>query len=219
MVAATTKFYPRVQPPPDPAQTRKVNDAGQKARDKRTGKLSTLESWEGYRVFRDARSPTGWIDQHRLPIDAVDTNGHALRVNLQTGKLQYVSPTPAGSDGGLLGTLTKVLPFTGDVFGGILNLTGNEDLARVRVQTGVAAAGAIVAAGGLGASDVSSLTGGGGLSTLLGAVAPASAILPMGGPVASSTSRAAQSGGGDWLTPAILVLGAVFVVLVLSKRR
>lgn len=216
--SAVPKFYPRVQPGPDHAQTRTVNDAGAKARDSRTGKLSALPFWEGYRTFRDTRSPTGWTDIHRIPIDAVDTHGHTLRRNNLTGKLAYVyGTTPAGS-GSFIDTLTGVLPFTGDVFGGLLNVAGLEDVNKLRVQTGVAATGAIFAAGGLGATDLDALTGGGGFSSLLGSTVPAAGIVPVG-PAPASSRPQGSGDGGSWLAPFVLVVGAVVLVLVLGKRR
>jgi hypothetical protein len=138
-----------------------VNDEGKKAKDKRTGKLSTLEAWEGYRVFRDERSPTGWIDLHRIPIVAIDTNGHALRQNLRTGKVVYVDATPAGDDG-FLGKLSKGLTiFGGDIFGGILDAAGLDDLQEMRVQAGLAATAAIVGAGGIGEDTAAGMFGSG----------------------------------------------------------
>jgi len=229
--ATGPKFYPRVQPGPDPAQTRKVNSAGKKTAEKRTGKLSTLATWEGYRVFQDARSPTGWIDQHRVPIVAVDTNGHALRMNLRNGKPEYVSPTPAGADsGGLLGSISKVLAFTGADLGGLmLELTGNSAINNVRVGTGIAVTGGIVTAGGLGASSVAGLSGGGGLSGLLGGGGFAgvlgssvSAAGPVPGPSPASQRAApgdvAQAAAG-FLSPAVIVIAGIVLFALASSRK
>jgi len=231
VVAATgPKFYAKVEPGPDPKQTRKVNDLGQKARDSRTGKVSRLEVWEGYRAFRDTRSPTGWIDNHRVPIVGIDTHGHALRLNLRTGKPEYVHPTQAGSDGGLLGSISKGLQiFGGDVFGFALDAVGLEDANRVRVQTGIAATGAIVTAGGLGATSLAGLTGasstiggasallgGGGFASLVGSPVPASGIVPIGpAPAAQNASSARGSGGGVLF----LVLASTALLLILSRKR
>lgn len=220
MVAATgPKFYPRVEPGPDPKQERKVNSAGRKTAEKRTGKLSTLEAWEGYRVFRDGRSPTGWIDLHRIPVVAIDTNGHALRMNLRKGKPEYVSPTPAGDDGGLFGSFGKILTFGGgDLFGGLLEISGNSELNAVRVEAGIAATGAIVAAGGLGASGIDELTGGGGFSSLVGVPAGASSIIPITLPPARQEPAAAQPRGSVFL-PMLLAVGALAMVVILSPKK
>lgn len=229
MVAAKgPKFYPRVEPGPDPKQTRKVNDLGQKARDSRTGKLSKLATWEGYRVFRDARSPTGWIDQHRIPVVGIDTHGHALRLNLRTGKPEYVHPTPAGSDGGLLGTISKGLQiFGGDVFGLGLDALGFEEVNRVRVQTGIAATVGIVGAGGLGATTLGGLTGAtstaGGVSALLGGGAGGFASMvgsPVGGAgIVPLTPPPSSSSSGQTIGPAVGLAIVAGVVLVLLSRK
>jgi hypothetical protein len=219
-VVSTTgpKFYPEVKPGPDPKQTRKVNSDGKEAKEKRTGKLSSLDLWEGYRVFRDARSPTGWIDQHRIPIVGIDTNGHALRLNLHTGKPEYVHPTPASAGSGFLGSLSKALAFSGADLGGLLlEVSGNSDLNKVRVSTGLSATTAIIGAGGLGASDLSGLTGGGGFSSLLGSPASGAGAVVPSTPARSSSS--AQTPASASIVPALILAGAVVAILVLSRRR
>jgi hypothetical protein len=210
-----------------------VNDLGGKAHDKRTGKVSKLEVWEGYRVFRDARSPTGWIDQHRIPIVGIDTNGHAFRLNLRTGKAQYVDPTPSDggffSGGGPLAALTDVLKYNPfDVFGQILNVTGQGDLNEIRQQAGVAATVGIVSAGGLGATTLGGLTGAsstaGGLSTLLGGGAGGFASL-VGSPVSAAgivpvgPAPAAQTSSRPTLGPVFVLVIVAGVALVLLSRK
>jgi hypothetical protein len=230
VAAVGPKFYPVVKPGPDPKQTRKLSSAGKATAHKRTGKLSTLENWEGYRVFRDARSPTGWINLHRVPIDAVDTNGHPLRRNLHTGKLLYVDANPPSGGLSVLGYVSKALqfsPFAPDVLGLGLDAAGLSGVNEARAGAAVAATGAIVGAGGLGATSLAGLTGAsstaGGLSTLLGGGAGGFASL-LGSPVAASglipippasTRPASSSSAGPG--PILLVAGALVVLLLLRK--
>ncbi len=227
MVAAPPKFYPVVKPGPDPKQTRKVNDLGGKAKDKRTGKLSTLPVWEGYRAFRDPRSPTGWIDNHRVPIVGIDTNGHALRMNLRTGKPEYVDPTQ-NEGGGVLHYVSKALsfsPFAPDVLGLGLDAAHLEGVNEARAGAGLAATAAIIGAGGFGATTIAGLTGqsgAAGLSTLLGAGGAGGFSSMLGAPAgivpipSAPTARAAAAPAGG-LGPVVLVAGALVLFLVLRK--
>jgi len=225
VVSAGPKFYPVVKPGPDPKQTRKRSSSGKVTAHKRTGKLSTLEEWEGYRVFQDERSPTGWINLHRVPIEAVDTNGHPIRRNLHTRKLVYVDAAPPSGGLSLVGYIAKAIQPV-DLLGFALDKAGFDQLNEVRVGTAVAATGAIVGAGGLGATSIAGLTGqsgvaglstllgggaAGGFGSLLGSPVGGSSIVPLSAPVARATPPA----GG--LGAVALVAGALVLFLLLRK--
>ena len=66
--------------------------------------LDPLEEWEGSRTFRDARSPTGWVDAKNHVIGGVTVNGVPLLLT-KAGKLAF---NPSRSRGGLFSGVAKV---------------------------------------------------------------------------------------------------------------
>ena len=120
-----------------------------------------LEEWEGVSTFRDARSPTGWIDFKGHVIAGTDDRGVVL-LPLKDDPSRWTYYDGHESHGGLHGSLGSALGiFGGDFLGLGLELTGNQSINTPRIAAGALATGGILASGGFGADTLGGLFGGG----------------------------------------------------------
>ena len=113
-------YFPNLVPPLRATSSR--SKGGKTAGGGPSHKLDHLEEWEGYRVFRDPRSQTGWSDTSGHVIGGVDTNGYQLLYNPRTHALDYNQHHHGGFNIGSLASL--VAPAVSAVSGGDVNPGG-----------------------------------------------------------------------------------------------
>jgi hypothetical protein len=82
--------------------TRTISLSGKIAGGGPTQKQDTLAEWEGYRVFKDARSQTGWSDIAGHIVGGIDTHGYILLYNPVTKQVDYNQHNHGGLSLGIL---------------------------------------------------------------------------------------------------------------------
>ncbi len=100
-------YFPNLVPPLKPTAT--ISRTGKTAGGGPTQQQDQLANWEGYRVFRDARSQTGWSDIAGHVVGGIDTHGYILLYNPDTRQVDYNQHHHGGFNlGNVLQTASKV---------------------------------------------------------------------------------------------------------------
>jgi hypothetical protein len=179
-------YFPNLVPPLKPTRTTSLT--GKSAGGGPTQKQDTLAEWEGYRVFKDARSQTGWSDIAGHVVGGIDTHGYILLYNPATNHVDYNQHNHGGFDlGNLTALLSPGLAISNAASGQLSNAgvpVGTIQSALTSIPgVGTVAGGVLAAGGALGLTPA----GGGGRST----------GLAQGAGILSAVLKATGGGMGD----------------------